>query len=71
MRHNTLGASGIIVGDLAFGAMNFGYPGGPTDEVAVGMIHKALDAGIDLIDTADVIGEIEKRTGRSEPDVVT
>jgi aryl-alcohol dehydrogenase-like predicted oxidoreductase len=65
MRHNTLGASGIIVGDLAFGAMNFGYPGGPTDEVAVGMIHKALDAGINLIDTADVYtkGESERVVG--------
>jgi aryl-alcohol dehydrogenase-like predicted oxidoreductase len=54
MRQNTLGGSGIVVGDLAFGAMNFGFPGGPSEEVAVGMVHRALDAGVNLIDTADV-----------------
>ena len=56
MRQNTLGGSGIIVSDIAFGAMNFGFPGGPSDEVAVRMIHQALDAGVNLIDTADVYG---------------
>lgn len=65
MRQSTLGGSGIVVGDLAFGAMNFGFPGGPTDEVAVGMIHRALDAGMNLIDTADVYtnGESERVVG--------
>jgi aryl-alcohol dehydrogenase-like predicted oxidoreductase len=54
MRHNTLGGSGIVVSDLAFGAMNFGFTGGPSEEAANGMIHRALDAGVNLIDTADV-----------------
>lgn len=65
MRQNTLGGSGMVVSDLAFGAMNFGFPGGPSDEVAVGMIHRALDAGVNLIDTADVYtaGESERVVG--------
>jgi aryl-alcohol dehydrogenase-like predicted oxidoreductase len=65
MRQNTLGGSGIIVSDIAFGAMNFGFPGGPSDEVAVRMIHQALDAGVNLIDTADVYtaGESERVVG--------
>lgn len=56
MQNRTLGASGIVVGDLAFGAMNFGLPGGPSDDTAVAMVHRALDAGVNLIDTADVYG---------------
>lgn len=65
MRQNTLGGSGIVVGDLGFGAMNFGFPGGPSDEVAVAMIHRALDAGVNLVDTADVYtdGESERVVG--------
>src|ERR1700712_1408200 len=65
MELRTLGASGIVVSDLAFGAMNFGMPGGPEDDQAVRMIHRALDAGINLIDTADVyaLGESERIVG--------
>jgi len=65
MKQNTLGRSGIVVSDIAFGAMNFGFPGGPSDEVAVKMIHRALDAGVNLIDTADVYtaGESERVVG--------
>lgn len=65
MKQNTLGGSGIVVSDLAFGAMNFGFPGGPSDEAAIGMIHRALDAGVNLIDTADVytLGESERVVG--------
>jgi len=65
MRQNTLGGSGIVVGDVAFGAMNFGYPGGPSDDVAVRMVHRALDAGVNLVDTADVYtaGESERVVG--------
>jgi aryl-alcohol dehydrogenase-like predicted oxidoreductase len=65
MEFRTLGASGIVVSDLALGAMNFGMPGGPADEDAIQMIHRALDAGINLIDTADVYtqGESERVVG--------
>jgi len=65
MERRTLGASGIVVSDIAFGAMNFGFPGGPSDEQAVAMVHRALDAGVNLIDTADVYskGESERVVG--------
>ena len=65
MQHRTLGASGIVVSDIAFGAMNFGFPGGPSDDQAVAMVHRALDAGVNLIDTADVYtaGESERVVG--------
>ena len=65
MQNRTLGASGIVVGDIAFGAMNFGFPGGPDDDQAVAMVHRALDAGVNLIDTADVYtnGESERVVG--------
>jgi aryl-alcohol dehydrogenase (NADP+) len=45
--------------------MNFGFPGGPSDEQAVTMVHRALDAGVNLIDTADVYtnGESERVVG--------
>ncbi|WP_439663540.1 aldo/keto reductase [Lentzea sp. HUAS TT2] len=65
MEQRTLGGSGIVVSDIAFGAMNFGFPGGPSDQQAVAMVNRALDAGINLIDTADVYskGESERVVG--------
>ncbi|WP_369198589.1 aldo/keto reductase [Streptomyces djakartensis] len=65
MEQRILGGSGIVVSDIAFGAMNFGFPGGPSDEQAVAMVHRALDAGVNLIDTADVYsrGESERLVG--------
>lgn len=47
-----LGRSGVPVSRLTLGAMNFG---GPTSrEDSIGIVHAALDAGITVIDTADV-----------------
>ncbi len=67
MQYRTMGASGIVVSELGFGAMNFGFPGGPTQDEAVAMVHRALDAGVNLIDTADVYthGESERIVGRA------
>ena len=67
MQYRTLGASGIVVSELAFGAMNFGFRGGPTPDEAVAMVHRALDAGVNFIDTADVytLGESERIVGRA------
>ncbi|GAA2061136.1 aldo/keto reductase [Streptomyces albiaxialis] len=53
MRHTTLGGTGISVSDHGLGAMMFGT--GNTDhDDCVRIIHRALDAGINLVDTADV-----------------
>ena len=67
MEQRRLGRSGVRVGALALGAMMFG-PGGNTDaDDCVAMIHRALDAGVNLVDTADGYGggESERIVGRA------
>jgi aryl-alcohol dehydrogenase (NADP+) len=67
MRYRTLGVSGVTVSEFGFGAMNFGLPGAPDEDDATNMTHRALDAGINLIDTADANGrgESERAVGRA------
>jgi aryl-alcohol dehydrogenase (NADP+) len=67
MRYRILGASGIRVSEFGFGAMNLGAPGGPDEDEAAAMVHRALDEGINLVDTADVyaMGESERIVGRA------
>ncbi len=52
MEYRLLGRTGVRVAPLAIGTMNFGNPT-PADEAAR-IIDRALDAGINLIDTADM-----------------
>ncbi|MGW6277166.1 aldo/keto reductase [Kribbella sp. NPDC055071] len=65
MKRRILGGTGISVSDVALGAMMFGAMGNPDHEDSVRIIHSALDAGINLIDTADVYsaGESEEIVG--------
>ncbi|WP_112239465.1 aldo/keto reductase [Kribbella monticola] len=65
MQRRILGATGISVADVALGAMMFGAMGNPDHEDSVRIIQRALDAGINLIDTADVYsgGESEEIVG--------
>jgi aryl-alcohol dehydrogenase-like predicted oxidoreductase len=62
MRYRTLGRTGIQVSPYALGAMMFGAMGNPDHEASIRIIHRALDAGINLIDTADIYshGESEE-----------
>src|SRR4051794_12004543 len=62
MNHRTLGRTGMKVTPLCLGAMMFGEWGNPDHEDSVRIIHRALDAGINFIDTADVYsrGESEE-----------
>jgi aryl-alcohol dehydrogenase-like predicted oxidoreductase len=54
MKYRTLGKTGIKVSPYCLGAMMFGAVGGnPDHEDSIRIIHKALDAGINFIDTAD------------------
>jgi len=65
MIYNHLGRSGLKVSRLCLGAMMFG---GPADEAdSIRMIYRALEAGINFIDTADVYngGESERIVGRA------
>ncbi len=67
MQMRTLGQTGIKVSPYALGAMMFGSLGNPDHDDAVAMIHKALDAGINFLDTADrySAGESEEIVGKA------
>ena len=70
MHYRTLGRKGIKVSPYALGAMMFGASGAlgnPDHDDSIRIIHKALDAGINLIDTADVYshGESEEIVGKA------
>ncbi len=64
---HTLGRTGIKVSPLCLGAMMFGAWGNPDHDDSVRIIHRALDAGINFIDTADVYsqGESEVIVGKA------
>src|SRR5271154_5671297 len=53
MQYRTLGRTGIKVTPYCLGAMMFGGMGNPDHEDCIRIIHKALDFGINFIDTAD------------------
>ncbi|HEX7658584.1 MAG TPA: aldo/keto reductase [Marmoricola sp.] len=67
MQYRTLGKTGIKVSPYALGAMMFGAIGNPDHEDSVRIIHRALDAGINFIDTADAYsrGESEEIVGKA------
>ena len=67
MQYRTLGRTGIKVSPYALGAMMFGAIGNPDHEDSIRIIHKALDAGINFIDTADAYsnGESEEIVGNA------
>jgi aryl-alcohol dehydrogenase-like predicted oxidoreductase len=67
MKYRTLGRTGIQVSPYCLGAMMFGAIGNPDHEDSIRIIHKALDAGINFIDTADGYsrGESEEIVGKA------
>ena len=67
MKYRTLGRTGIKVSPYCLGAMMFGAGGNPDHDDAIRIIHKALDAGINFVDTADVYsrGESEEIVGKA------
>jgi aryl-alcohol dehydrogenase-like predicted oxidoreductase len=67
MKMRNLGVTGIKVSPLCLGAMMFGGWGNPSHEDSIAVIHRALDAGINFIDTADVYsqGESEEIVGKA------
>ena len=52
MQYQPLGSSGLLVSPICLGSMTFGSPVGKSD--AVRLVHHAIDAGINFIDTANV-----------------
>ena len=66
MRYRTLGRTGIKVSPYALGALALGTSiGNPDPDDSVRVIHKALDAGINFIDTSDAYGESEVVVGEA------
>ncbi len=67
MQHRTLGRTGIQVSPYALGAMMFGAIGNPDHDESIRIIHRALDAGVNLVDTADMYsqGESEEIVGKA------
>ena len=67
MEYRSLGRTGMMVSPLCLGAMMFGQWGEPDHDVSVSIIHRALDAGVNFVDTADVYsaGESEEIVGKA------
>ncbi|GGV34669.1 aldo/keto reductase [Streptomyces griseoflavus] len=67
MQYRTLGRTGVQVSTLALGAMNFGAIGRTTQDEATALVDAALEAGVNLIDTADRYsgGESEEMVGKA------
>ena len=56
MQYRSLGRTGIKVSPYALGALMLATRvGNPDPEDSIRIVHKALDAGINLVDTADAV----------------
>jgi aryl-alcohol dehydrogenase-like predicted oxidoreductase len=67
MQNRILGRTGVSVSPLCLGTMMFGRWGNKDEADSIRVIHRALDAGINFVDTADVYsaGESERITGKA------
>jgi aryl-alcohol dehydrogenase-like predicted oxidoreductase len=79
MQHRPLGRTGLQVSDIGFGALEIGRPWGirspedpglpPSLEEVDRLLRRALDLGINFIDTAAAYEDSEERIGRTIPDL--
>jgi aryl-alcohol dehydrogenase-like predicted oxidoreductase len=67
MQNRVLGRTGVSVSPLCLGARMFGPWGNKDEADSIRVIHRALDAGINFVDTADVYsaGESERIVGQA------
>ena len=67
MEYRLLGRTGISVSAFSLGAMAFGAIGNTDHDECVHIVHTALDAGINTVDTADIYsrGESEEIVGKA------
>jgi aryl-alcohol dehydrogenase-like predicted oxidoreductase len=67
MEYRPLGRTGVQVSKLCLGTMMFGAWGNSDHDDSIRIIHAALDAGINFVDTADVYsaGESEEIVGKA------
>ena len=70
MEYRSLGPTGVHVSKLCLGTMMFGAWGNTDHEDSIRIIHRALDDGINFVDTADVYsaGESEEIVGKALKD---
>lgn len=66
MRYRELGRSGLSVSEIGYGAWGIGESGwvGATEDESVRALHRAIDLGVNFIDTARGYGESERIVGR-------
>ncbi|CAL9350112.1 Aldo-keto reductase IolS [Streptomyces sp. enrichment culture] len=66
MRYRELGRSGLSVSEIGYGAWGIGESAwvGATEDESVRALHRALDLGVNFIDTARGYGESERIVGR-------
>jgi aryl-alcohol dehydrogenase-like predicted oxidoreductase len=67
MEHRPLGRTGVHVSKLCLGTMMYGAWGNTDHDNSIRIIHRALDAGINFVDTADIYsaGESEEIVGKA------
>jgi aryl-alcohol dehydrogenase-like predicted oxidoreductase len=70
MKHRKLGRNGPEVSALGFGCMSIGIADIYTssirnDDEAVALLHRALDLGVNFLDTADIYGDSELKVGKA------
>ncbi|PBC83014.1 MULTISPECIES: aldo/keto reductase [unclassified Streptomyces] len=66
MRYRQLGCSGLSVSEIGYGAWGIGESKwvGATEDESVRALHRAVDLGVNFIDTARGYGESERIVGR-------
>ncbi len=64
MEHRKLGKTGLDVSVLGFGGAEIGFEGAPQNDVET-LLHAALDAGLNTIDTAECYMDSEEKIGRA------
>ena len=65
MQYRTLGRTGIKVSPYARGTLMFATSMGTDPGDSARIIHKAIDAGINVVDTADAYGDSEEVVGKA------
>ncbi len=64
MEKRTLGSQGLVLSEMGLGCMGMSEFYGAADEAeSIATIHRALELGLDLLDTADMYGPVPALPG--------